>query len=429
MSSFNAHSHSRPKGRRRIACFHDARWLTAGRIRVYASLMLAVSVISIVWLFTGGSEDQRGRAIGTDFVSFWSVSWALLNGHAQAIYDPTALAALEQAAVPHTAPAFYAWQYPPIALLLVYPLALLPYLWALSAWLIAGAAGYLSALWRINPQPLTLLLGLAFPAVLLTVTHGQNGFLTAALLTWGLLLLRHRPIVAGLLIAALSFKPQLALLLPVALIAGRHWQAIIAAGLTIVGLTLLTILIFGADVWPEFLASTAFAHQMLDLGLVPYFKMQSVFAAVRLAGGGLGFAYALQTLAAAGTAAVIAWIWRGPADIEIKAAAMLVATPLATPFVLDYDLMLLAPAIALVWRRIAAGGALAWERLAVSLAAVLPLIGRPIAEYTDVAIAPLALAAFLAVIAARCRAERMSRQPREQAVAAVEIQASAAPHG
>src|SRR5262249_22961887 len=226
------------------------------------------------------------------------------------------------------------------------------------------------------------------------------GFFTAALLSWGLLLLQNRPVIAGILLGALSFKPHLALLLPVALVAGRHWQTIISAGLTVIGLSLLTILIFGADVWLEFLASTAFAHQMLDLGLVPYFKLQSVFAAVRLAGGSLGLAYALQTLAAAGAAAVIAWIWRGHADSGTKAAAMLAAIPLATPFVLDYDLMLLAPAIALVGRKMAASGALAWEGLALSFAAVLPLIGRPIAEYAHVTIAPLVLAALLAAIAA-----------------------------
>src|SRR5207249_4597344 len=192
-----------------------------------------------------------------------------------------------------------------------------------------------------------------------------------------------RPTVSGILFAALSFKPQLALLLPVALVAGRHWQAIAVACLTMLGLSLLTIFFFGADVWLEFLTSTGFAHQMLDSGWVPYFKMQSVFAAVRLAGGALGPAYLAQALAAVGAAVLIAWIWRGPADTEIKAAAMLVATPLTTPFVLDYDLLLLAPAIALIWRRIAMGGAIAWEGAALSLAAVLPLVGRPIAEYTN----------------------------------------------
>lgn len=87
----------------------------------------------------------------------------------------------------HTA--FYAWESPPTALLIVYPLALLPYLWSLAV----GGAVYLTALWRILPRPLTLWASLAYPAVLLTIGHSQNALLTTGLLGWGLLLLPRRP--------------------------------------------------------------------------------------------------------------------------------------------------------------------------------------------------------------------------------------------
>jgi Glycosyltransferase family 87 len=204
-----------------IRFLRDAEWVTSERVRVYAVVMIVVSAISIAWTLTGrGLDDPAGHAVGTDFVSFWTVSWAVLNGHQDAIYNSSALAALEQTVIPRSAAEFYAWQYPPIALLVVYPLALLPYLWALSVWLLTGAICYLSALWRIIPRWWTLWFGLAFPAVLLTITHGQSAFLTTALLTWGLLLLRDQPIIAGILLGALGFKPQLGLLVPIALIAG-----------------------------------------------------------------------------------------------------------------------------------------------------------------------------------------------------------------
>jgi alpha-1,2-mannosyltransferase len=143
-----------------------------------------------------------------------------------------------------------------------------------------------------------------FAGRFLTITHGQNAFLTAALLTWGLLLLRDRPILAGILLGAVSFKPQLALLLPFALVAGRHWESVVAAFLTVLGLSLVTVIFFGTDIWRDFVSSTAFAHQMLELGLVPYFKMQSVFAAMRLSGSSLSAAYAAQ-----GAAAVLRLVW------------------------------------------------------------------------------------------------------------------------
>jgi hypothetical protein len=203
---------------------------------------------------------------------------------------------------------FFAWQYPPIALLLVYPLAFLPYLWSLASWLAVGIACYITVLWRILPQPLTLVVGLAFPAVLLTIEHGQNALLSTSFLGWALLLLIRRPIAAGVLLGFLSFKPQLGVLLPIALVAGGHWKTILAAMLTGAGLVATTVALFGGGIWHEFIASTQLSRDILNQGLVPYYKMQSVFAAVRLLGSSLILAYSLQVIVAAGAAAGVVWV-------------------------------------------------------------------------------------------------------------------------
>ena len=160
--------------------------------------------------------------------------------------------------------AFYAWEYPPNALLIVYPLALLPYLWSLTLWLVLGAALYLTALWRILPRPLTLWAGLAYPAVLVTIGHGQNALLTTGLLGWGVLLLHRRPVTAGILFGILAFKPQLALLVPVALIAIGQWRAIGAAMFTLLVLAITSDILFGSCVWAGFRANLPFAGQMLE---------------------------------------------------------------------------------------------------------------------------------------------------------------------
>ena len=387
-----------------VAFLRDAEWLTLTRVNAYASAMIVFSAAIIIWALSGkGIDDPAGRAVGTDFVSFWTVSWTLLNGHPDAVYFPAALAAAEQAVVPRIKTAFYAWQYPPIALLAVYPLAVLPYLWALGVWLVAGLACYLTALWRILPHPQTLWAGLGFPAALLTITHGQNAFLTTALLAWGLLLLRGRPFSAGILIGLLSFKPQLGVLLPVALIAGGHWRAIAAAALTVLTLSALTIVLFGSNVWYEFIGSTRFTYTMLDAGLVPYFKLQSAFAAMRLLGADPAIAYAAQGFIAAGAAASVAWIWRSSGDPDIMRASVLAATPLATPFLGDYDLLLLAPAIARTVRSRVRCSALPWEGVTFAAATLVTLVARPVAEYTHILLTPVAAAGLLAVIIARSR--------------------------
>ncbi len=358
-------------------------------------------------MLTGrGANDPMGRPVGTDFLSFWTVSWSLLHGHERDVYAPVALAALEQTIVQREDTAFYAWQYPPLALLIVYPLGMLPYLWSLALWLLVGFTGYLTALWRILPHPLTLWVATAFPAVLLTLVHGQNALLTTALLAWALSLLSQRPIASGILIGLLSFKPHLGVLLPVALIAARRWPTITAATLTGLGLIMATFALFDTAVWSEFLASTALAGEILNSGLVPYYKMQSVFAALRLLGSPLSLAYSGQALAAVAAAAIVAWAWSRGTDPEMKYAALASATPLATPFFLDYDLMILAPAIAWLARRGIQSGAMPWERAVLAAAFVIPLISRGIAEYTNLLLAPVVAAGLLSAIIARIRAER-----------------------
>ena len=56
------------------------------------------------------------------------------------------------------------------------------------------------------------------------VGHGQNGFLTAALLGGALHWLDRRPWLAGVLIGCLAYKPQFGVLIPVALLAGRPME-------------------------------------------------------------------------------------------------------------------------------------------------------------------------------------------------------------
>jgi len=397
-------------GRRQalLEFLRDAPWLTRGRLFGYSAALIAGTVAVMTWVMSGdGTADPMGRPIGTDFLRLWTASYALLNGDAHAIYDPAVFFALEQAVTQPPTPDFYPWNYPPPSLLIVYPLALLPYLSSLAVWLALGLAGYLTALWQIFPKPLTLWVGLAFPAVFWTVTHGQNSFLTASLFCWGLLLLPRRPVLAGILFGGLICKPHLGLLLPVALVAGRHWRAVLAAALTVLASVAASVALFGTSIWAEFLASTSSTSSMLESGMNfgHHYKMQSVFAAARLAGSPLPVAYTLQALVGLGAAAAVAWLWRRPTgDQDIKNAALMAATPLSTAFIFDYDLMLLAPAIAWLARKGVTDGALPYERTLLVAAFLAPFVSRVVGMYTPLLLAPVTFAALLVVIVGRIHA-------------------------
>jgi alpha-1,2-mannosyltransferase len=118
----------------------------------------------------------------------------------------------------------------------------------LAIWLAASFAAYLAAIRAILPGKETLPIAAAFPAVFVNIGHGQNGFLTAALLGGALQLLDRRPWLAGMLIGLLTYKPQFGVLIPIALLAGGRWRSIGAAVATVAALLALSFATLGGGV-------------------------------------------------------------------------------------------------------------------------------------------------------------------------------------
>ena len=227
--------------------------------------------------------------------------------------------------------------------------------------------------------------------------HGHNGFLTAALIGAALVMLVERPILAGVLIGLLAYKPQFGLLIPLVLAVSGNWRAFAAAALTVLALALAVTLAFGPEVWSAFLASTHFTRaEVLEQGGTGWYKIQSVFAVARMWGGGIDLAYAVQGAVTVAVAAALAWLWRGPAAFPLKAAALLIGSVLATPYSLDYDLMLLAPAIAFLAADGFKRGFAPWEKTLLALLWIVPLVTRAVAEATLIPLAvPSMLLAFV----------------------------------
>src|SRR3984957_15709122 len=107
---------------------------------------------------------------------------------------------------------------------------------------------------------LWLLLVLGFPSVLINIGHGQNGFLTAALLGGALVVLDRRPILAGIMIGLLIYKPQYGLMIPIALAVSGRWRAFAAAAATVAVATIATTLVFGVSVWHAFAVFSEFTR-------------------------------------------------------------------------------------------------------------------------------------------------------------------------
>jgi alpha-1,2-mannosyltransferase len=374
-------------------------WLTRERVRLVALMLLAAALIGVIFVVvtSDGLNDRFGRPLGTDFANVYAAGTYVLDGEAAAPFDPELQYRREGLLFGPETP-FFGWHYPPFFLGLAALLATMPYWLALLVWQGATLALYLWAMRgavgnELAKDPLWLPLALAFPAVFINLGHGHNGFLTAALMTGALLQLDRRPWLAGVLFGLLAYKPQFGLLIPLVLAVSGRWRVFAAAAATVAVLALAVTFAFGMDVWAAFLASTKFTRTVvLEQGDTGWHKIQSVFSVVRMWGGGIGLAYAAQGVVTLAVAGALAWLWRGSSAFPLKAAALLIGTVLATPYVLDYDLMLLAPAIAFLAADGASRGFDRYEKTALAALWLVPLVARGVAQVT---LLPLAVPVML----------------------------------
>lgn len=373
--------------------------------------MLVACLAGIVLLVTTshGAMDSMHRPLGTDFSQVWAAGVEVLNGHPDAPFDPATHAA-EQRALFGEATQFYGWHYPPYFLAIATALAVLPYLAALAVWqgvtLALYLASILAVLARAPPPPFArrdiIVAACAFPAVFVNLTHGHNGFLTAALLACGLLCLRSRPVLAGIVLALLAYKPQFALIIPVALIAQGCWRTILSGAATLAMMTGLTVVVFGTKTWMAFGQSLAFTRTIvLEEGNTGWSKIQSTFSAARMLGGSIEQAYALQGIVTVAVLIVVALVWRSGADERLKAALLLVGTLLTTPYCLDYDFMILGPALAFAVSYGLEHGFRPWEKSVFAVVWMVPAVARVVAASTDIPLGLLVTSSFFVVLALR----------------------------
>lgn len=380
---------------RRDARLHRLARLAAG----YLVPLMLVTVFVILGTGPDGSHTWAGDLLGSDFTQVWVAGRKALAGQAAEAYDlPVHLANLRAAFGPEC---LYAWHYPPVFFLPAGLMALLPFEAALFAWMLVSLALIAAALLATRRRD-AVLIGLAHPLVFCNLAYGQNGLVTASLLTFGAILVDRRPVLAGLCFGLVAYKPQLAALAPFLLLVTGRWRYLGACLLTVLLLCLASLAAFGPAPWQAFLATLGQTNRIIlenaeaGLGI-----NASAFGAIRLAGGPMAAAWAFQGavfLLAIGTAS---WVWLRCPDTRLRAAMLLGATPLLSPYVPIYDLAPLLPAtILLVVAAREAGDLRASER---TLLLVTPLVAllRPA---TDMAGLPFGF--FFAVMTVCCLAGR-----------------------
>jgi alpha-1,2-mannosyltransferase len=349
---------------------------------------------------------EEGVAV-MDFQCFWAASKVALTDGPAAVYDVGAMRAAQVAlhgrADASTTDCMFI--YIPVSLLLFLPLALLPYAISALAWLGTTFAAFLLALRAMLPGWRAVLPFLAFPSAFLTAWYVQNGFLSAALLGAAAYHLARRPVVAGVCLGCLVYKPQLGLVLPLALAAAGRWRAFAAAAGTVLGLTAAATVLFGFEIWSAFLTGAENARRWLEATPRSVSsEMAGVFSAAKaLTGGHVGWGYAAQAVAAAGACWLLVSALRRRPGARAEVALMTAATPLATPYLLHYDLVVLAVPLAWILAEAQRTGFLPWERGAFGALVISPAPAFVAVDVWGMPLLPLVPAGVFAAVLRRVR--------------------------
>jgi hypothetical protein len=342
------------------------RWL------IKVGLALICGAITIKYAFAIYDYVSSNNLWETDYFGIWSYGKFVLGNPGVEIYDDSKLLEF-QMDLGASPKGLLPYVYPPWLLLLIFPLGLLPYYPGYGLWLGLPFLMYLIASvyknWRLSEVLATVFA----PATIIALAFAQTGLLSSALILGGFRLVAGRPILSGILFGLASFKPQLGILIPIALISARQWRTLIAAGMTVLCLVIASSIAFGWSIWPIWLAKLP-AHPDWATN-VPNLISPTIIANLTFVGVDLALARVIQLFVAIVVAVTIWFCFRRGVTI-LTTAALVVGTFLATPYAFVYDMPMLTNAVLMVSRgREQTGRRLAIpELLILALALVVPAL-------------------------------------------------------
>jgi len=327
------------KNRRELAVV-----VVLGTVVILSPLLLFLTLRSMIPV--EGLYNEAGIRVGHDFIAFYSSALLAAGGEAASAYDQALLNAYQYSTIGIEAKDL-PWRYPPIFLFFLLPFTYLSYLGAFWAWSALTIIALMVVIRRITPIWYLPLLVPLYPPVVYAVGAGQNGVLTAIVLGAGMVMLPRHATVAGVTFGLLAYKPQISVMIPFFLLAGRYYRAFISMAITTVALVLVSCLVFGIEPWVAFFHGLLFQSSLvfsttLDIwSRIPTTLITAlqIFDSPRAA----SIAQACIALLAI---ALAAWVWRTTTKQGPLALALVAAIPLTSPYVWDYDMAILVIPIA-----------------------------------------------------------------------------------
>ena len=264
---------------------------------IYGGFALSLAVVIAIckpWNLT--DHFMVGAPFGRDFVNYWMGGRLALDGRLDVLADLHAYNALIVERFGHTADDFFVFSYPPSLLPFLVPFGALPYVPALTVWTAVNLALLAWSVRLIGADRRPMIAACLSPAALTMVTYGQFSGVVAALAIGAVTRGARRPVLAGLCLALISVKPQLAAVVGLLMLLIGQWRAVAWSVPGAAAVASLPVLLFGLAPWENFLHVTVPFHVWLvqDFILDHLRTVLSVYAAARLEGLSFVAAQAVQ---------------------------------------------------------------------------------------------------------------------------------------
>lgn len=299
------------------------RWVRLGLLGLAMALVAWTMFVSVRWL-TSATYVQ-------DYLIYYAAALS------DAPYNVQQLDS-EQSAIFGENVEARPFGYPPSFLLFLRPFSLLPYWSSMITWAVVGVLLIGSA----------VVIGLRKPLALFTipvfrgVTDGQVTLVVGGLAIWAIVIMKRRPLLAGVLLAfAALMKPQSILLAPVALLISKDWRVLASTMITGVALGGLCVAIQGPDLWAAW-----FAALLEFTNYVTPFLWDRGVGSLSLAAklGAEGHWAVLVQILCAGLGLTLVWRTFPNGDPVTRIGALFAGSLLCSPYAADYELAALSVA-------------------------------------------------------------------------------------
>jgi hypothetical protein len=322
---------------------YHSRGKRAFHQKIVLIALAVVIALSAIQFFGLGAKTKPRELV--DFDAYYIAGQLARQGEIEKAYHFRSMAEVQSSVA--GSQAFLPWTYPPPFDLIVALLAFFSCGLAYSLFISGSLAAYFLTLRLIASESYVPILIITFPALIINIRCGQNGFVTGALIGLTCLYLRKGSALAGVPLGLMIIKPHLAIALAIYTIANRRWTTAAIALATASVSALAATVILGTGVWAAFFHGVKEASIFLERGFFPLFRMVSFYSVVRSFGLPASWAMIGQLIVAS-TALVLVVIASYRFSVQQALGLTAITSLLVSPYAYDYDLPIMGVGLALL---------------------------------------------------------------------------------